>query len=242
MNALEGLIKSTLNWGYQRQESKTCNLTELCKILVSFLQQVYTFSDKTDRSDNLVPVDTQTVDENEPVVEEFDIFSGKKRKCVGYKWPKGTKCFSNILDKHAVIEKGIILDRLGPSNGSFLSPLDENNEPYSISKRALPYLFLEKSVCEEPSYHVYVSTERITKKMILKKLQEPNKLKPLVKDHLLRRMHEGNIKGDLKNDILFGGVGEVVEFGTQGDGGGTQYRTCIPVRALIDLGLLKEDK
>lgn len=229
MARIKKLIATILDWADLCQSSKEYYPTEIQLGLFEMLNSAYKHSIKDDRDDALVPYTLESVKETEPIcVKKAKYKDGKIRRVVevNYNWPENEFC--SDAEENVVIEVGTVLDRLGSSDGSFLSPLNEHGSPFTVAARALPYLFMERSVEYEPSYHRYRVIKAISKQAIADNLNHIKSIE--VKNYCELRLRGG---------IKFGTVANVDAFGVQGYGGGKQYLICVPVQVLIDLDFLE---
>ncbi|SHO48101.1 glycohydrolase toxin TNT-related protein [Anaerocolumna xylanovorans] len=124
-------------------------------------------------------------------------------------------------------KKGEVIDRYGPSNGTFTSPVIDGKS-YSYDERSLPY------VEDDSKYHQYEFTDDLSK---LKEYITTCKDEELVKE-IDSYMEYKNIKSydELKSyqGKIAGGFGS--------DGGGIQYQLPLPVNILEELGIIKKIK
>ena len=146
-----------------------------------------------------------------------------------YKAPKG----GYVLDSNgdAVKESfvpviGEIIDRYGPNNGRFTSPV-KNKKPYSYTQRSLPYL-------EGASqYHQYTIVGDLSKlELYLQKCTDIN-----LKDEIYEYV-DVYYGGDFSKMLTF--QGEIAELNGWGIGGGIQYELPLRIEWLEALGILKE--
>lgn len=122
---------------------------------------------------------------------------------------------------------GEIIDRYGPSNGRYTSPV-ENGTPYSYDQRSLPY------VEEAAQYHQYEITGDFSKIDEYIKNCSYTKLKMQI-DAYVNKYYSG----DYSKLIAY--KGKIAEgFGTSG--GGIQYEMQMNVEWLEKLGLIREIK
>lgn len=122
-------------------------------------------------------------------------------------------------------KKGEIIDRFGPSDGTFTSPV-KDGKAYTYDQRSLPY------VEDASKYHQYEFTDDLSK---LKEYIENCKDPDLVKD-IDSYMSYKKIKS---YDDLVCYKGEIAA-GFNSTGGGIQYQLPLPVDMLEDLGIIKK--
>ena len=133
----------------------------------------------------------------------------------------------NAIKEVYVPKKGEIIDRFGPSDGTFTSPvIDGKSYPYDM--RSLPY------VEDVSKYHQYKFTDDLSN---LKKYIENCKDPELIED-INSFMKYKNIKS---YDDLICYKGEIAA-GFGSTGGGIQYQLPLPVDVLEDLGMIKKIK
>ena len=65
-----------------------------------------------------------------------------------------------------VICEGTILDRFGSNLGTYLSPLKENGEPYTIKERATGDRLIEPNIQDNSPYHKYIVNQDLSEKNI----------------------------------------------------------------------------
>ena len=121
-------------------------------------------------------------------------------------------------------KKGEIIDRFGPSDGTFTSPVI-GGKPYSYDSRSLPYLE------DLRQYHQYELTDDL------------NKLGDCIKNcndkDLVQDINDFMAYKKIKSyDDLISYKGEIAS-GFGASGGGIQYQLPLPVDILEELGLLK---
>ncbi|MBE6047608.1 MAG: DUF4237 domain-containing protein [Clostridium sp.] len=123
--------------------------------------------------------------------------------------------------------KGEIIDRFGPSDGTFTSPV-KNGKVYPYDMRSLPY------VEDVSKYHQYQFTDDLSNlSKYIKNCKDPE----LVKD-IDSFMKYKKIKS---YDDLVCYKGKIAKgFGAKG--GGIQYQLPLPVDILEDLGIIKKIK
>ena len=119
---------------------------------------------------------------------------------------------------------GETIDRHGPNNGRFTSPV-RNNKPYSYAQRSLPYM-------ENPSqYHRYKVTGDLSNiEQYFIKSTDAN-LKQMISAYMKKFRLSFSDLETYRGEIA-SGFGEI--------GGGEQYELPLPVNMLEGLGLLKE--
>ena len=133
----------------------------------------------------------------------------------------------NAIKEVYVPKPAETLDRYGPANGRYTSPVPEGN-PFTYDQRSLPYL-------EDLSkYHQYEVTGDFSKlEEYVAKCNNPQ-LKLKIEAQVLRYYN-----GDYSKLVTHqGGIAE----GFGSSGGGIQYELPLPVGWLEELGLLKEVK
>ena len=119
---------------------------------------------------------------------------------------------------------GETIDRHGPNNGRFTSPV-RNNKPYSYAQRSLPYM-------ENPSqYHRYKVTGDLSNiEQYFIQSTDAN-LKQMISAYMKKfRLSFSDL--ETYRGRIASGFGEI--------GGGEQYELPLPVNMLEGLGLLKE--
>jgi hypothetical protein len=119
---------------------------------------------------------------------------------------------------------GETIDRHGPNNGRFTSPI-RNNRPYSYTQSSLPYI-------ENPSqYHRYKVTGDFSNiEQYFNQSTDVN-LKQIISAYMRKyRLSFSDLK--TYQGKIASGFGEI--------GGGEQYELPLPVNMLEGLGLLKE--
>jgi hypothetical protein len=133
----------------------------------------------------------------------------------------------NAIKEVYVPKPAETIDRYGPANGRYTSPVPEGN-PFNYDQRSLPYL-------EDLSkYHQYEVTGDFSKlEDYVSKCNNPQ-LKLKIEAQVLRYYN-----GDYGKLVTQqGGIAE----GFGSSGGGIQYELPLPVGWLEELGLLKEVK
>ena len=133
----------------------------------------------------------------------------------------------NAIKEVYVPKKGEIIDRFGPSDGTFTSPVIDGKS-YTYDMRSLPY------VEDVSKYHQYKFTDDLSN---LKKYIENCKDPELIED-INSFMKYKNIKS---YDDLICYKGEIAA-GFGSTGGGIQYQLPLPVDVLEDLGMIKKIK
>lgn len=200
--------------------------------LVNGLKEAYINTPKHLRGDSLVPYAVDTL--HTPAVKR----NKTSTYSFNYRWNNDTRkvhaeFLEDKFDLNTVIKEGTLLDRLGSPRGTYLSPLQTGNIPFSIRSRALPYFFIEKNIVDEPSYHLYKATSDISIPILQNKLKESTN--PFIMDNynwLYRQLHRTN--------IVSGTIAPVAAFGKQGIGMGFQYLFPVSIQTLMDLGVLEE--
>lgn len=203
--------------------------------LTNKLQSLYR-SKPSERGNNLVPFDDSTLSEDAPIYMKKRI-QGQEEERYGlnYRWNKDpNKHFdAEFLGDPEIIGTvpvGMVLDRIGDEDGSYMCPV-QGQKTYSVGERAIPYLFLEDTIAEEPAYHTYEVVQPISVAALLSKLAHAS-LSDDVKENLRRTI---SFKG-----IRFGTVAPVPAFGRQGGGHGLQYAFPIKVRYLREFGFVEK--
>ncbi len=136
----------------------------------------------------------------------------------------GFAVIDNVVDKKPYdIKMGEVIDRYGPSNGRFTSPVIDG-KPYAYDQRALPY------VEDVSKYHQYKVTGDF------------NDIEMYVKN-----CNDLELKADIEAFMDYKGIeykdlvvykGKIAD-GFESIGGGIQYQLPLPIDMLMDLKLLK---
>lgn len=121
-------------------------------------------------------------------------------------------------------KKGEVIDRYGPSNGTFTSPVIDG-KPYSYDNRSLPY------IDDLGKYHQYELTDDLSKLS--------DNITNCTNKDLVQDINDFMSYKKIKSyDDLISYKGEIASgFGVIG--GGIQYQLPLPVDILEELGLLK---
>lgn len=129
------------------------------------------------------------------------------------------------IDKDPITPKvGDVIDRYGPSNGRFTSPVIDGNT-YTYDQRALPYI-------ENPNaYHQYEVTRNFDELSDAIKNSEDRELVEKIERMAARYNIDLN-----KLDVYEGEIGRAFS----SDGGGVQWQFPLPLNYLERLGFLKE--
>ena len=203
--------------------------------LVDVLQQHY--KKAKERGDVLVPSDSTCIRKENPIGVDDQKLGGSEAYFIAYGFNKPRGEFSPGYIVKAKVSADTIIDRLGPDSGKYASPVSKTGKAYSVAERALPYLFLEKKVEKEPSYHVYRVKQDFDFEVIKQKREEWAKKTgdplQIVSTGLLNSMAESE-------GIIFGGVASVPCFLSQGDGGGEQYFFNATLDELLEYDLIEE--
>lgn len=129
----------------------------------------------------------------------------------------------NAIKEPYVPPVGEVIDRYGPPNGRYTSPVPQGG-PYSYDQRSLPY-------AEDPAhYHQYkFSGDMNDIQFYVNKAPQP------VASKIEAYMEKWDLSwSDLK--VQRGSIAE--GFGSKG--GGVQYELPLPIEYLLELGILKE--
>ena len=130
----------------------------------------------------------------------------------------------DAIKEQYVPEIGKTIDRHGPNNGRFTSPI-RNNEPYSYAQRSLPYI-------EDPSqYHQYKVTGDLNNIEQYFNQSTDVHLKQTISAYMKKFRLSFSDMVTYRGKIA-SGFGEI--------GGGEQYELPLPVNMLEGLGLIKE--
>lgn len=89
--------------------------------------------------------------------------------CVHVNWLDGSDGSKEGTQHSEVIKEGTLLDRYGSNNGSYLSPMNEKGEPYSIKERATGDRLIESNIQDNAPYHKYIVNQDLSEKMIIRK-------------------------------------------------------------------------
>lgn len=151
--------------------------------------------------------------------------------------PKGSIDWKQVSDSGYILDssgkaikdiyfskEGETIDRFGPSDGTFTSPVIDG-KPYSYDSRSLPYLE------DLRQYHQYELTDDL------------NKLGDYIRNcndkDLVQDINDFMAFKKIKSyDDLISYKGEIAS-GFGASGGGIQYQLPLPVDILEELGLLK---
>lgn len=124
-------------------------------------------------------------------------------------------------------KKGEVIDRYGPSNGTFTSPVVDG-KPYSYDERSLPY------VEDDSKYHQYELADDLNKVKDYITACEDKELVSKIKSYM-------DVKNINSYDELISYKGQIAP-GFNSNGGGIQYQLPLPVDLLEQLGMLKKIK
>ena len=121
-------------------------------------------------------------------------------------------------------KRGEVVDRYGPSNGTFTSPVIDG-KPYSYDSRSLPY------INDLSKYHQYEFTDDLSKLS--------DNIKNCTDKDLVQDINDFMAFKRIKSyDDLISYKGEIASgFGVKG--GGIQYQLTLTVDILEELGLLR---
>lgn len=121
-------------------------------------------------------------------------------------------------------KKGEVIDRYGPSNGTFTSPIIDG-KPYSYDNRSLPY------IDDLSKYHQYEFTDDLS--------NLSDNITNCTDKDLVQDINDFMAYKKIKSyDDLISYKGEIAS-GFEASGGGIQYQLPLPVDILEELGLLK---
>nr|MBQ4457151.1 glycohydrolase toxin TNT-related protein [Clostridia bacterium] len=219
MNQLKEMIQFLLKSG-----------TEDILQLVSAAQKLYLSVSRLDRADNLIPENASSLNSTKPVICSS---TGEYR--FQYEWNKGENSeFDGDIQEGAVVAPGQFVDRIGSAEGRYVSPVPSTRDVYSVEERALPYFLIEDKITEEPAYHVYEVLREINTAAVIEAIDNSNGIFP---DAAAKEFAKVKVKS---GDIAFGRVAAVSAFGSQGQGGGDQYRLNIDVHYLVALKFFEE--
>jgi hypothetical protein len=132
----------------------------------------------------------------------------------------------NAIKEKYILKEGDVIDRYGPPNGRYTSPVIEN-KPFNYEQRSLPYI-------EDPSkYHQYkVKDGFIDFKTSIETCTDP---KTKIKIDAYMKKYR------ITYDDLNVQAGEIASgFGSAG--GGIQYELPLPVNMLEDLNIIEKIK
>jgi Tuberculosis necrotizing toxin len=124
-------------------------------------------------------------------------------------------------------KKGEIIDRYGPSDGTFISPVIDG-KPYSYDNRSLPY------IDDLSKYHQYELTDDLSKLS--------DYIRNCTDKELVQDINDFMVYKKIKSyDDLISYKGEIAP-GFGSIGGGIQYQLRLPLDILEELGFLKTIK
>ncbi len=213
--------------------------------LVSQLKKLYRATPKERRGDELIPFHSKTVvsirksEQDEENTAEYYLeykWNGWNSNDAGSSALKYAEFVEGTYQIKTVIPKGTLFDRVGGSDGSYLCPIpcSEQRDVYSVQERAIPYLFEEVHITNEPAYHRYIATCDISRQLLMQKIKEKSKF------YSLNAAAINYAEELVQLDIVEGYIAPVKPFGKQGLGGGYQYKMPIPIKHLLLMGVLKE--
>jgi hypothetical protein len=132
----------------------------------------------------------------------------------------------NAIKEVFVPKIGEVIDRYGPANGRYTSPVIDGKD-FSYSERSLPY------VEDASKYHRYEVTGDFAKIEEYVKNCANSELKAKI-DAAVTAYYDGDYSK------LVSHRGKVAEIEGWGQGGATQYEFSLSIEVLVELGLLKE--
>lgn len=170
-------------------------------------------------------------------------------------WKEGTDGAEKGTREMAVIEKGAKLDRIGSSDGRYLSPVPPDGHPYSIEERATGDRLPEQPIEANSCYHQYVAKQDLTRTNIENAIKSyypsdiaEDKIADLNK-YYNDCCNEESIDhpGDRYSDTTgkeTDGVksGKIDAMFRDDDGGGKQYIMPLSASEMCKLGLIEEIK
>ena len=232
MNKLNAQIQRELRRAFSQPKDSIDRET-----LVLRLKIFYELSIREERADNLVPEDDAYLKKEEhPVLNNTVI----NRCFVNYDWPpdggfKGTKT-------EATLHKGDMFDRIGDSEGMYVSPI-EYGKLFNREERALPYYLLEETIRREPAYHVYEVVEDFER--LPEKVCNSND-NAILLGYLKGAKLDGFEKGmSLREFISRKGYRKPIPKGRVAScfgkiGGGIQIKLPLSIQSLLELEMIQE--
>lgn len=135
-------IKQVQNGGQLKQIEK--------RYLVSLLINEYSKLAMNERKDLLIPADSDFLLDDAIGKEVHP--GGTIHYYFRYLWPQNSFASERDIIN---LEVGNLYDRIGPSSGTYLSPVKENGEVEPFLSRAIPYYIPEIDIRRSPAYHTY---------------------------------------------------------------------------------------